>query len=113
MAAASEKVSFGDFQRMKIVVAEVLGVRDHPNADKLICLDIDLGGEKRQIVAGLKGHCEADALTGTKIIVVENLEPATLRGERSEGMLLAATTDDGRVVLLKPDEDVPAGSKIS
>jgi methionyl-tRNA synthetase len=113
MAGASEKIGFGDFQRMKMVVAEIVEARDHPDADKLLCMEIDLGGERRQIVAGLKGHYEAGGLSGRKIVVVENLEPATLRGERSEGMLLAATTDDGRVVLLAPDADVPAGSKIS
>ena len=113
MPEGSDKIGFGDFQRMKMVVADVLDARDHPNADKLICLDIDLGGEKRQIVAGIRGHYEAEELKGRKIIVLENLEPATLRGERSEGMLLAATSEDGRVVLLQPDSDVPAGSTVS
>ena len=113
MGEAADKISFGDFQRARMVVAEILEARDHPDADKLLCMEIDLGGERRQIVAGLKGHYEPGDLAGRKIIVVENLEPATLRGERSEGMLLAATTDDRRVVLLAPEADVPAGSKIS
>ncbi len=110
----SDKISFGDFQGVNLVVAEVIDARDHPDADKLLILDIDLGGgERRQLVAGLRGHYEVDDLRGRKIIVVENLEPATLRGERSEGMLLAATADDGRVVILAPEADIPAGSKVS
>jgi len=108
-----DKVSFADFKRLNLVVARIVEARPHPNADKLLCMKVDLGGQERQIVAGIKGHYRPEELAGLKVILVENLEPATLRGERSEGMLLAATSSEGRVVLLAPGQDVPAGSKVS
>ena len=78
---------------LSLKVARILDVKDHPNADKLYILDIDLGTEKRQLVAGIKGHYSADELKNKKIIVVANLKPAKLRGIESNGMLLAG--DDG------------------
>ena len=75
-------------------VARVTEAREHPNADRLILLDIDLGGEERQIVAGIAGKYELDALEGRHIVVVANLQAAELRGQRSEGMLLAAQGAD-------------------
>lgn len=82
--------------------ARVTGVREHPNADRLLLLDIDLGDESRQIVAGLVGHYEPEALEGLSIVVVANLEPARIRGESSEGMLLAAEEGDRLGLLLAP-----------
>ena len=105
-------VSFNEFKQVEMKVAEVLGVEDHPNADKLLVLKVKIGDEERQIVAGLRGHYTGEELIGRKIIVVTNLEPAVLRGERSEGMLLAAS-DAGKVVVLTPERDVASGSPIS
>jgi methionine--tRNA ligase beta chain len=76
-------------------------------------LQIDLGTERRQICAGIKGHYEPEQLVGRQIIVVANLEPRSLRGETSQGMLLAATDSaSGKVVLMSPAESVAAGSKV-
>ena len=100
-----------DFAKLDMRIAEVTEVREHPNADKLLVLKISLGDETRQIVAGLKGHYTAEALTGRKIVVVTNLEAVKLRGEESNGMLLAAQ-DGERVVLLVPEQDVAAGSPV-
>ena len=75
-------------------VARVTEAREHPNADRLIILEIDLGAESRQIVAGIAGKYALDALEGRRIVVVANLQAATLRGERSQGMLLAAQGDE-------------------
>lgn len=87
-------------------VARVIRAREHPNADRLLILDIDLGGEERQIVAGIVEHYELDELDGLRIVVVANLEPALLRGEESQGMLLAAEDDQGRLgLLLAPDAE--------
>jgi len=104
-------ISFDEFKKIELKVAEVKSVADHPNADKLVVLNIDVGGTEKQIVAGIKGHYESDALIGKKIVVVTNLEPATLRGVESQGMLLAAVEGD-RVVLLTPDQDVSAGAGV-
>jgi methionine--tRNA ligase beta chain len=86
--------------------ARVLEARDHPNADRLLIMRIDLGSEKRQIVAGIVGHYELADLEGKPIVVVANLQPAKLRGEVSQGMLLAAENQEGKLgVLLAPDAE--------
>jgi len=86
--------------------ARVLEARDHPNADRLLVMKIDLGSEERQIVAGIVKHYELDELLGKPIVVVANLQHAKLRGEVSQGMLLAAENEEGRLgVLLAPDAD--------
>ena len=105
-------ITFDEFTNIELRVAEIKSVEDHPNADRLLVLRIDLDGKERQLVAGLKGYYEADALLGKKIVVVANLEPAMLRGVESQGMLLAA--GDGEVLsLVTMDKDVPSGSRIS
>jgi len=107
-------VSFDDFAKLDLRVARVLEACAHPNADKLIILRIDLGTEQRQIVAGIRGYYEPETLVGKLIVVVKNLEPRKMRGEDSQGMLLAASTDDrSQVILLTPMSDVPPGSKVS
>ena len=105
-------ITFDEFTRVELKVAEVISAQEHPNADKLLVLRIDLGDEERQLVAGLKGHYEAAELAGKKIVVVANLESTPIRGMISQGMLLAA--GDGETVsLLTIDKDVPVGSTIT
>ncbi len=88
-------------------VARVLEAREHPNADRLLILGIDLGQEERQIVAGIVGHYDYGELVGKPIVVVANLKHAKLRGEVSQGMLLAAENEDGRLGLLLAPEAEP------
>ena len=104
-------ISFGEFQRMELRVAKVVEVQDHPNADKLLVIKVDIGGEEKQTVAGLKGHYTAEQLMGKSLVVVSNLEPARLRGVESQAMLLAAQDGD-RVVVLTPDQEVQPGSRV-
>ena len=86
--------------------ARVLEARDHPNADRLLVMRIDLGTEERQIVAGIVGHYEPVDLEGKPIVVVTNLQHAKLRGQVSQGMLLAAENAEGKLgVLLAPDAE--------
>ncbi len=109
-----EPIAFEDFAKLDLRVARVLDAKDHPNADKLLVLQIDLGTEKRQIIAGLKGHYEPSELVGKSIVVVSNLAPRKMRGEISQGMLLAASSEDGaQVRVLLPDGDLPPGSGVS
>ncbi|HSR43176.1 MAG TPA: hypothetical protein VLL48_13405 [Longimicrobiales bacterium] len=91
-------------------VARVLEARDHPNADRLLVLDIDLGDERRQIVAGIAQQYTLDELEGLQIVVVANLQAARLRGEVSQGMLLAAQGDGALGLLLA---DAPAGTRLT
>jgi len=106
-------INYDDFAKIDLRVATVLECRPHSNADKLLVLQIDVGGERRQICAGIRQNYQPEQLIGKQIIVVANLEPRALRGEISQGMLLA-TTDSatGRVILLAPMEQVAAGSKV-
>jgi len=108
------QISFEDFAKIDLRVAKVLEARDHPNADKLLVLTVDLGQERRQLVAGIKGHYKPEELVGKNIIVVANLAPRTMRGVESQGMLLAAVSDDhSQIVLLTTDKDIAAGTKVS
>jgi methionyl-tRNA synthetase len=108
-----ETLSINDFSRLDLRVGRITEVADHPNADKLYVMQCDLGPDlgTRQMVAGLKPYMPPEALKDQLVVVVANLEPATLRGQRSEGMLLAAQ-DGQKVVILTTAEDVATGSKI-
>jgi methionyl-tRNA synthetase len=100
------------FSKLDLRVAKVLDVKDHPNADTLYMLHIDLGKlGKRVIVAGMKPHYPKDEIKGKNIVVVSNLKPATIRGIKSNGMLLAATDSKGVCSLLDPGNSTP-GSEV-
>lgn len=100
-----------DFMKLELRVAQIKEVKDHPNADKLLVLKVDLGEEQRQIVAGIRKAYSADELIGKKIIIIANLEPAVIRGEESQGMLLAASDENGLSVV-SPEKDILVGSKV-
>ena len=104
-------VAFEDFKKIELKIARIIEAEDIPGAEKLLKLQIDLGGEKRTIVAGIKKVYETNGLIGRQIVVVANLEPRTVMGIESQGMLLAA--NDNGPVLLRPDRDVPPGIRIT
>ena len=107
-------VKFEDWQKLDLRVAKIISVEDHPKADKLLILKVDLGPDlgERQLVAGLKNYYSKEELEGKRCVVFANLEPAKLRGEKSEGMILAAVDEaNDKVVLLQPGEDIALGSK--
>ena len=105
-------ISIEDFRKVELRVATIKSAEPHPNADKLLVLQVDLGDEQRQICAGIRGQYAPEDLLGKQIVVVANLETAKLRGLDSQGMLLAAS-DDGRVVILTPEKPVATGAKVS
>lgn len=109
--AATPTVNYDDFAKLELRVARIVGAREHPNANKLLLLQIQVGDVEKQIVAGIRGHYTPEQLVGRQIVVVNNLEPAVIRGETSNGMLLAASDEQG-VVLLRPDRDCAPGSKV-
>lgn len=107
-------IVYEDFAKIELRVGTVLECKAHPNGDKLWVLQVDLGTEKRQICAGLRQFVAAEELVGKQIVVVANLEPRKLRGEVSQGMLLAASDPvTGKVVVLSPSNGVAAGSRVS
>jgi methionyl-tRNA synthetase len=108
----ADTITYDDFARLDLRVARVLEARPHPNADKLMLLQVEVGDETKQIVAGIRQHYAPEQLVGRRIVIVHNLAPVMLRGEASNGMLLAATSGE-KVVLLTPDDpDCASGSKV-
>jgi methionyl-tRNA synthetase len=109
-----EKINYLDFAKLDLRVGKIVSVEDHPNADKLYVLTVDLGEEeKRTIVAGLKKTYSKDDLVGKKAIFVANLAPAKLRGVESNGMILAAANpDESKIFILSPEKDIEEGSKV-
>jgi methionyl-tRNA synthetase len=105
-------VSFDDFKKLDFKIGEVISVEHVPNADKLYSLQVDVGGKQIQLVAGLRNIYKEDELKGKRIVVVTNLDPVTIRGIRSEGMLLAAV-DGSDVSLLTVDRPIKVGSGVA
>jgi methionine--tRNA ligase beta chain len=105
-------ISLDDFRRLELRVATITAAAPHPNADRLIVLTIDLGGEVRQLVAGIRAHYAPEDLIGKQIVVVANLQPATLRGVESQGMLLAASDSEGRLAIVVPERPVAPGAQV-
>ncbi len=101
-----------DFKKLELRVAQIKEFNDHPDANKLYVLKIDSGNREKQIVAGIKGSYPKEELIGKQIVVIDNLEPAVLRGVESQGMLLAAQDEKG-ITLLIPERTVKIGSRIS
>lgn len=109
----TDKIPYTDFSKLDLRVGQIVKAEDHPNADKLLVLIVDLNeDEDRVIVAGLKGHYEKEELEGKKAIFVTNLEPSKIRGIESNGMILAASDKEGRVIILSPEKDIEIGSKV-
>ena len=104
-------ISIDDFAKVDLRVAEVVEADRVKGADRLLKLQLDLGGERRQVVAGVAQYYQPEELVGRKVICVANLKPAKLRGERSEGMILAAKDGD-RLVLATVSGDIPSGTRV-
>lgn len=111
--AASPTIVYDDFAKVQLRVATVLEAKPAPKGDKLLVLQVDLGNEKRQILAGIRQHVTPEQMVGKQIVVVANLAPRQMMGLTSQGMLLAATDASGKVVVVSPSEPVAAGSKVS
>lgn len=107
-----EQVTIEEFAKIDLRVAKVLAAEKVEGSDKLMKLKIKVLGGERQIVAGIAQHYQPEQLIGTEIVVVANLKPAKLRGLLSEGMLLAASNDQGKMALLRPETEIGEGSKV-
>ncbi len=107
-----EYISIDDFAKIQFKVAEIIDVKDHPKADRLLILKLKVGEETRQVVSGIKEYYSAEELIGKKVVIVANLKPIKLRGEESRGMILAAEKD-GKLTLVSTLEDIESGAIIS
>jgi methionyl-tRNA synthetase len=108
----ADEISYDDFAKLDLRVVKVLEARPHPNADKLMLLQVEVGDVQKQIVAGIRQHYTAEQLVGKLIVIVNNLAPAMLRGEASNGMLLAASSGEKVILLTVDDPDCAPGAKI-
>ena len=107
-------ISLDQFQKVDLRVAEIISAEKVPKSDKLLKIEVEIGANnKRQIVAGIAAHYQPDELIGRQVLFVANLKPVKLRGILSQGMLLAATAEDGRLALTTVDRQIPSGSRIS
>lgn len=104
-------ISFEEFQKLDIRIGRILRAERIEGSDKLLRLEVDLGDETRQIVAGIAAFYAPEDLVGREIPVLVNLKPRTLRGVESQGMLLAADSN-GEPILLSPDKEAPPGSMV-
>ena len=112
-AAATEVLSFSDFQKVKLLTAEIVTAIAHPKADKLVIMQIKVGERTKQIVAGIREFYAPEQLVGRTVIIVDNLQPRKLRGEESCGMLLAVSLPGGGLRLLSTDGPAPSGLPVS
>ncbi|MEE9555425.1 MAG: methionine--tRNA ligase subunit beta, partial [candidate division Zixibacteria bacterium] len=110
--AEDTRIEYDDFAKLKLKTAKVISAEKVEGADKLLKLQIDLGGEQRQIVAGVAQYYTPEQMVGKTLVIIVNLKPAKIRGVESDGMLLAAKSGK-ELVLLSTDTDIPPGAKIS
>jgi len=109
-----DNISFNEWQKLDLRVGKILKAEDIKGADKLYKLEVDIGEpETRILVAGIKQHYSKDDLIGKQVIVFANLEPRVMKGIKSQGMILAAVSEDySQVVLLQPESEINPGSKV-
>lgn len=100
-----------DFRKLELRIAEIKEVNDHPNADKLLVLVVDLGDRQKQVVAGIKSFYTKEELIGKQVVLVDNLDPVILRGVESQGMILAGS-DDSLLAVVSPDKKLKLGSVV-
>lgn len=109
---AKEEITFDDFTKMQFQVGEILSCEEVKKSKKLLCSQVKVGSQVRQIVSGIKAHYTAEEMVGKKVMVLVNLKPAKLAGVMSEGMILCAENENGELALMVPEKEMPAGAEI-
>ena len=109
---AKEEITYDDFMKMQFQVGEIIECKEVPKSKKLLCSQVKIGSQVKQIVSGIKGHYSAEEMVGKKVMVLVNLKPAKLAGVMSEGMILCAEDENGELALMVPEKKMPAGAEI-
>ena len=109
---AKPEITFDDFGKMQFQVGEIIACEEVKKSKKLLCSQVKIGSEVKQIVSGIKKHYSAEEMVGKKVMVLVNLKPAKLAGVLSEGMLLCAEDAEGNLALMTPEKNMPAGAEI-
>ncbi|MGA9118873.1 MAG: methionine--tRNA ligase [Bacteroidota bacterium] len=105
-------VTIDDFKKLDLRIAKILTAEAVPKSKKLLRLEVEVGSERRTVLAGISQHYQPESLVGASVVVVFNLQPATLMGQESRGMILAASDDEGKLILIGPKGDIASGSKV-
>ena len=108
-----EEITFDDWMKLQFQVGEIIACEEVKKSKKLLCSQVKIGSQVKQIVSGIKGHYTAEEMVGKKVMVLVNLKPAKLAGILSEGMLLCAEDADGNLALMTPEKPMPAGAEIA
>ena len=109
---AKDEIEYGDFMKMQFQVGEIIKCEEVPKSKKLLCSQVKIGSQVKQIVSGIKAHYTPEQMVGKKVMVLVNLKPAKLAGVLSEGMLLCAEDENGELALMVPEKKMPAGAEI-
>lgn len=109
---AKEEIEYDDFMKMQFQVGEIIACEAVKKSKKLLCSQVKVGSQVKQIVSGIKAHYTPEEMVGKKVMVLVNLKPAKLAGVLSEGMLLCAEDADGNLALMVPEKEMPAGAEI-
>ena len=107
-----EEITFDDFEKLQFQVGEIIACEAVEKSKKLLCSQVKIGSEVKQIVSGIRKYYTPEEMVGKKVMVLVNLKPAKLAGVLSEGMLLCAEDAEGNLALMKPEKDMPAGAEI-
>ena len=107
-----EEITFEDFEKMQFQVGEIISCEAVKKSKKLLCSQVKIGSEVKQIVSGIKAHYSPEEMVGKKVMVLVNLKPAKLAGVLSEGMILCAEDENGELALMVPEKKMPAGAEV-
>ena len=111
-APSPSLITIDDFKKLDLRVAKILTAEPVPKSKKLLRLEVEIGTERRTIIAGIAQHYQPETLPGLFVVVVYNLQPATLMGQESNGMVLAASNETGKLLVIGPKGDIESGSKV-
>ena len=109
LALPTRMITFEEFKKLDLKIAEIKEVKDHPNADRLYLVKVNTGSEEKELVAGIKKGYKIEDLIGKQVVIVDNLEPAIIRGVESKGMILAAQ-DKETLCVISPDKPISLGA---
>ena len=107
-----DEITYDEFMKMQFQVGEIIACEPVKKSKKLLCSQVRVGSQVKQIVSGIKAHYTPEEMVGKKVMVLVNLKPAKLAGVLSEGMLLCAEDENGELALMTPEKDMPAGAEI-
>ena len=106
------EITYDDFAKLQFQIGQIVKCEEVPKSKKLLCSQVKIGSETRQIISGIKAWYKPDQMVGKKVMVVTNLKPAKLAGMLSEGMILCAEDDEGNLALMTPEKDIKPGSEV-